>query len=105
MRTVKEQRKIGYIEDSIYPLIIIRDRYTGVYSGGKYTAWNVELEEIPTEIEDSDVPCRNFWYEQEDNPTYIVGKGDTVKEALTSLYVKLKNNEYKCDKNETNHYK
>lgn len=82
--------KSGFMEDEIYPLIIIRDRYTGVYSGGKYTAWNVEFEEIPKEIEDSDVPCRNFWYEQEDNPTYIVGRGDTVREALEDLYIQLK---------------
>ncbi len=78
------------MENKIYPLTIVRDRYTGTYSGGKYTAWNVELEEIPTEIADNDVPCRNFWYEQEDNPTYIVGKGDTVSEALADLYIQLK---------------
>ena len=78
------------MEDEIYPLVISRDRYTVAYSGGKYTAWNVELEEIPTEIEDSDVPCRNFWYNQEDNSTYIVGKGNTVSEALADLYIQLK---------------
>ena len=80
------------MEDEIYPLVIIRDRYTGVYSGGKYTAWSGDVEDIlpPPEVEDEDVVCRNFWHEQEKTPTYIVGKGDTVSEALADLYIKLK---------------
>ena len=84
--------KCGFMEDKIYPLVIIRDRYTGVYSGGKYTAWSGDVEDIlpPPEVEDEDVICRNFWYEQEKNPTYIVGKGNTVSEALADLYIKLK---------------
>lgn len=84
--------KFGFMEDEIYPLVIIRDRYTGVYSGGKYTAWSGDVEDIlpPPEVEVDDVVCRNFWYAQEDNPTYIVGKGDTVSEALADLYIKLK---------------
>ena len=84
--------KFGFMEDEIYPLVIIRDRYTGIYSGGKYTAWSGDVEDIlpPPEAEADDVVCRNFWYAQEDNPTYIVGKGDTVSEALADLYIKLK---------------
>lgn len=80
------------MENEIYPLVIIRDRYTGVYSGGKYTAWSGDVEDIlpPPEAEDDDVVCMNFWYEQEKNPTYIVGKGNTVSEALADLYIKLK---------------
>ena len=78
------------MENEIYPLVIIKDRYTGTYSRGKYTAWNIYYEEIPFDIEGEDAVCRNFWYAQEDNPTYIVGKGDTVSEALADLYIKLK---------------
>ncbi len=84
------EEQADYMEDAIYPLIIIRDRYTGTYSRGKYTAWNIVLEEIPMEIEAEDAICRNFWYEQEDSPTYTVGKGDTVSEALADLYIQLK---------------
>ena len=80
------------MEDEIYPLVIIRDRYTGTYSGGKYTAWSGDVEDIlpPPEVEADDVVCGIFWHNQEDNPTYIVGKGDTVSEALADLYIQLK---------------
>jgi hypothetical protein len=89
---VENIEKYGFMEDEIYPLVIIRDRYTGVYSGGKYTAWSGDVEDIlpPPEVEADDVVCRNFWYAQEDNPTYMVGKGNTVSEALADLYIKLK---------------
>lgn len=83
-------RKKDYMEDAIYPLVIISDRYDGAYSGGKYTAWNVDFDEIPSDIDSDDVWCHNFWHEQEENPTYFVGKGDTVSEALADLYIKLK---------------
>jgi hypothetical protein len=87
---VENIEKYGFMEDEIYPLTIVSDRYTGSYSDGKYTAWNLDAEEIPTDINADDVVCRNFWYEQEKNPTYIVGKGNTVSEALEELYIKLK---------------
>lgn len=29
------------MERDIYPLTIVKDRYTGVYSGGIYTAWKL----------------------------------------------------------------
>lgn len=66
----------------MYPIIVIQDRYSGVYSGGKYTAWNTF--DIPEEIDESDPICAEFWY------TYIgtVGKGDTPEEAIKDLYIK-----------------
>lgn len=36
--------------NDIYPLTIIRDRYNDVYSGGKYLAFNLDADEIPTAI-------------------------------------------------------
>ena len=81
--------KCGFMEDEIYPLVIIRDRYTGVYSGGKYTAWNLDAEEIPIDINADDVSCFNFWWTDKADK-YIIGKGDTVNEALADLYIKLK---------------
>ena len=84
--------KFVFMEDEIYPLVIIRDRYTGVYSGGKYTAWSGDVEDIlpPPEVYADDIVCMDFWYEQEKNQTYIVGKGNTVSEALADLYIQLK---------------
>lgn len=71
--------------DDIYPLVIIEDRYTGVYSNGKYTAWNMYFEDIPREIDEDDVTCRNFWHSYEE----VVGLGDTPNEAVEDLRQKM----------------
>lgn len=81
--------KYGFMEDEIYPLTIIKDRYMGSYSGGKYTAWNLHAEEVPIDINCDDVSCFSFWWTDEADK-YIIGKGDTVSEALADLYIKLK---------------
>lgn len=71
--------------EDIYPLVIIKDRYTGVYSNGKYTAWNMYFEDIPREIDEDDVTCRNFWHSYEE----VVGLGDTPNEAVEDLRQKM----------------
>ena len=68
----------------IYPLTIIRDRYNGVYSKGKYLAFNTDYYDIPQEIDGDDVECFDFWYSLEPNK-YIIGKGNTIEEALENL--------------------
>lgn len=45
----------------IYPLTITKDRYTGTYSGGEWTAWNCDADEVPEEIACDDVTCCEFW--------------------------------------------
>lgn len=75
-----------FIEDEIYPLKIVSDRYSGAYSGGNYTAWNLLAEDIPPAIDGDDVDCHAFWLENK----IPVGKGRTVSEALVDLYTKLK---------------
>lgn len=75
-----------FIEDEIYPLTIASDRYSGAYSGGNYTAWNLEATDIPPAIDGDDVDCHAFWLENK----IPVGKGWTVSEALLDLYIKLK---------------
>ena len=77
------------MEDEIYPLTIVKDRYMGSYSGGKYTAWNLDSAEVPIDIGADDVSCFSFWRTDEADK-YIIGKGDTVSEALADLYIKLK---------------
>lgn len=71
--------------EDIYPLVIIKDRYTGVYSNGKYTAWNMYFEDIPREIDEDDVTCHNFWHSYEE----VVGLGDTPNEAVEDLRQKM----------------
>ena len=51
------------IQDSIYPLTVVADRYMGTYSGGKFTAWRLHPSEIPSEIYWDDISCCDFWRE------------------------------------------
>lgn len=71
--------------NEIYPLTIVRDRYTGVYSGGKYTAWNLNPQFIPHAIVEDDVTCRIFWIEN----IIPVGVGETINEAIECLRKQL----------------
>ncbi len=67
--------------NELYPLTITKDRYNGLYSGGEYTAWNLEPEEIPPQIFYDDVSCYDFWT----NNKVPVGKGNTPLEAIKNL--------------------
>lgn len=75
--------------EDIYPLVIIEDRYTGVYSNGKYTAWNMYFDEIPQDIDGDDVSCYDFWHSYNG----IVGLGETPSGAIEDLRQKLEGKE------------
>ena len=74
------------MNNEMYPLTIIRDRYNGVYSGGMYLAFNLEYDEIPQDVSGSDMDCFNFW----SRTRLIVGKGATIKQAYDDLKEKIK---------------
>lgn len=69
------------MKGELYPLTIVSDRYTGAYSGGLFTAWNLYYYEMPEEIGGGDVECSEFWI----NNKIIVGKGKTPNEAVDNL--------------------
>lgn len=70
---------------NLYPLTIIRDRYTGVYSGGEFTAWNLYPEDVPEGIDADDVGCSSFF-----NTTKIIyGRGKTPNDAVMDLISRL----------------
>ena len=69
----------------IYPLTIILDRYCGAYSGGCFTAWNMDYYEIPTEPEEDDVSCMMFW----STTDIVVGRGKMPQEAVDDLTRRL----------------
>lgn len=41
----------------VYPLTICNDRYIGTYSGGEWTAWNCDPDDVPVDICLDDVTC------------------------------------------------
>lgn len=69
----------------IYPLTIVCDRYTGVYSGGRYTAWNLQPYAVPEEIYSDDCSCADFWLDND----LVVGLGDSPESAAFDLFCKL----------------
>ena len=77
----------GEIRDyNIYPLIIIKDRYNGTYSGGHFTVWNLYPEALPEELFDSDTECHYFWNYDIEKYRGRYGVGNTIQEAIDMLY-------------------
>lgn len=75
----------------LYPLTITMDRYTGVYSGGIFTAWNLNPDEVPWEIAGGDDSAMTIFEEINSgilNLTYGIGR--TPDEAAIDLYLKIK---------------
>lgn len=73
-------------------IILIKDRYSGAYSGGEWTAWEVDHPaRIPISIDADDCACAEFWDElrrEPDSMTFAVGK--TADEAHENLRAMLK---------------
>lgn len=78
------------MEEDDYTVIngitVITDRYCGTWSGGKFTAWDMPLREIPYAVADNDIPCREFWHTKAKE--YLIGIGDTPEEAYKDLIKK-----------------
>lgn len=72
--------------EHMYPCTIVKDRYTGSYSGGEWTCWPRYIEEIPDEIEAGDIPCMEFWRNCD---TSKIGIGDSPDAAVNDLRIKL----------------
>lgn len=62
--------------------VVIRDKYEGLFSDAKWTAW---IEEVPVGPEEDDLTCSEFWRD----PAYTYGKGVNPEEALENLIQKL----------------
>lgn len=73
--------------DTIYPLTIKADRYSGVYSGGTYTAWPCGESDIPDEVFADDVSCAHEWGIIKSERQHV-GVGCTPSVALVDLYLK-----------------
>lgn len=71
--------------DEVYPLTVVLDRYGGTYSGGRFTARNLDFGEVPTAIASDDVSCYEFWLINQIH----VGKGPTMDYAVADLISKI----------------
>ena len=77
------------ITKDIYPLTIIKDRYCGTYSGGIYTAWNKDFDEISEAVSADDVSCAKY-FDTCREVGIVYGRGDTIEEAVDDLIKKMK---------------
>lgn len=74
----------------IYPITIICDRYSGSFSGGKFTAWNLDYDCIPSAVNGGDIEHSTFFLDDRDD--YVIGIGNTPNKALKDLIKKLNQN-------------
>lgn len=68
-----------------WPLTIVADRYSGIYSGGAWTAWPCEPWAVPEAAHGGDVACAAFFAA----PTLPYGIGATPEEARDDLIARL----------------
>ena len=79
--------KSMYLEECVlYPLTVISDRYSGCYSGAKFTAWPLVYDMMPKGPDAGDIECSSFW---EDADKSLIGMGSTVQEAVNDLLDKV----------------
>ncbi len=76
-------------EFNVYPLTIVCDRYTGCYSGGEFTAWNLYPDDIPEGIYGDDVGCSSFF----SHTKIVYGRGKTPNDAVIDLINRLNDKE------------
>lgn len=76
--------------DIIYPVTVVRDRYSGTYSGALWLAFNMYPEHVAIlDVNGDDISCNWFWSGEANR--YIIGKGSTPDEALADLSSQIKN--------------
>ena len=73
----------------IYPLTIVTDRNGGMYSKGKYLAFNNYVEDIPKGIDGNDKDQEMFWNTKWLFNKYKIGKGNTINDAVLDLHSKM----------------
>lgn len=71
---------------SVYPCTIVRDRYSGTYSGGEWTAWNLDPEDLPEGLGGSDPEEMHLFSDK----SLIYGIGQTPDLACDDLVIKVR---------------
>lgn len=80
----------------VYPVTIVKDRYQGTYSRGKYLAFNLDQEEVPWQVGAGDCDESDFWGIDGEGTRMTIGKGHTPNAALDDLAEKLEATEQKA---------
>lgn len=71
---------------NLYPVTIIKTRYSGVYErGGRWAAFPINAEDVPLQASLDDVTCAEWWA---DNGDYV-GVGTDPIAALENLEYKI----------------
>jgi hypothetical protein len=73
----------------LYPVTIVKDRYNGCYSGGKWNAFHLSYNQLHVQeldFDSSDNECNEFWFTHGDEAWVAVG--NTPEEALNNLNAK-----------------
>lgn len=81
-----------------YPCTILRDRYSGTYSGGLFVAFPLSPNDIPAEADGSDADCAAF-YGRED---IIFGKGDSPDGAYWNMVENVRRRYVELSESEEN---
>ena len=80
------------MNNDIYPLTIVKDRYGGAYSEGQYLAFNLYPGSIPDAVGGGDMEEDAFWRENGEHTKFLIGKGYTPDSALLDLAQKIEAN-------------
>lgn len=68
-------------EKKLWPVTIIKTRYSGTYEGSKWAAFNLDHEYIPDAVTGDDISCSTWWSHFGGG----VGLGATPDEAYQDL--------------------
>lgn len=83
---IRTEKRMIDKNDEIYPLTVVKDRYNGTYTGGKYLAWNKEPNEVPRVFQGE---CDADIVSIADMLKNLYGKGNTPEEAIDDLAEKM----------------
>lgn len=87
----ESDKRVEMYDNGPYPITILLDLHSGLYSGAMWLAFNCKSDEVPEAVEGFDSDCMQFWdYDADES---VIGFGSTPDEAYEDLCKKIKINE------------
>lgn len=88
---MSEQEKIYPIEQALWPIAIVQDRYQGTYTGGRWVAIpHADYSSFDYTVWGDDGSCMEWAFENIEGNKQV-GVGDTPEEALSDLFLVAEN--------------